>query len=71
MNTGSIEIINLKEHREVYIMKVIAFNGSPNEKGNTYEAIKAVATELQKENIEVEIIHVGNKVIRGCLACGG
>ena len=39
--------------------------------GNTYEAIKAVATELQKENIEVEIIHVGNKVIRGCLACGG
>ncbi|MCB2305265.1 flavodoxin family protein [Clostridium estertheticum] len=52
-------------------MKVLAFNGSPNKNGNTYEAIKAVATELKKENIEVEIIHVGNKVIRGCLACGG
>ena len=52
-------------------MKVIAFNGSPNKNGNTYEAIKAVAAELKKENIEVEIIHVGNKVIRGCLACGG
>ena len=52
-------------------MKVLAFNGSPNKNGNTYEAIKAVAKELEKENIEVEIIHVGNKVIRGCLACGG
>ncbi|MBM7871317.1 multimeric flavodoxin WrbA [Clostridium pascui] len=52
-------------------MKVIAFNGSPRKSGNTYEAIKAVANELEKENIEVEIIHVGNKVIRGCLACGG
>ncbi|MBE6068769.1 MAG: flavodoxin family protein [Clostridium lundense] len=52
-------------------MKVIAFNGSPRKNGNTYEAIKAVANELEKENIEVEVIHVGNKVIRGCLACGG
>lgn len=52
-------------------MKVLALNGSPHKNGNTYEAIKAVATELEKENIEVEIIHVGNKVIRGCLACGG
>jgi len=52
-------------------MKVLAFNGSPNKNGNTYEAIKAVAKEFEKENIEVEIIHVGNKVIRGCLACGG
>jgi multimeric flavodoxin WrbA len=56
---------------EVRIMKVLAFNGSPNKNGNTYEAIRAVALELEKENIEVEIIHVGNKVIRGCLACGG
>ncbi|WP_238885392.1 flavodoxin family protein [Clostridium sp. YIM B02551] len=52
-------------------MKVVAFNGSPRENGNTFEAIKAVAKELEKENIEVEIVHVGNKVIRGCLACGG
>ncbi|MFT8313115.1 MAG: flavodoxin family protein [Clostridium sp.] len=52
-------------------MKVVAFNGSPNKNGNTYEAIKVVAEELEKENIEVEIVHVGNKVIRGCLACGG
>lgn len=52
-------------------MKVVAFNGSPNKEGNTYHAIKMVAEELTKEGIEVEILHVGNKVIRGCTACGG
>ncbi|QCX33190.1 flavodoxin family protein [Caloramator sp. E03] len=51
-------------------MKVVAFNGSPKENGNTYYAIKTVADELYKEGIEVEIIHVGNKAIRGCIACG-
>ncbi|GAA0730485.1 flavodoxin family protein [Clostridium malenominatum] len=50
-------------------MKVVAFNGSPKQEGNTYHAIKMVAEELEKEGIEVEIIHVGNKIIRGCLAC--
>ena len=50
-------------------MKVIAFNGSPKKEGNTYHAIKMVTDELEKEGIEIEIIHVGNKTIRGCLAC--
>lgn len=51
-------------------MKVVAFNGSPKKEGNTYHAIKLVADELEKEGIEVEIIHVGNKSVKGCLACG-
>jgi len=50
-------------------MKVIAFNGSPKVNGNTNSAIEMVASELRKEGIEVEIIHVGNKIIRGCTAC--
>lgn len=50
-------------------MKVVAFNGSPNKEGNTYHAIKIIAAELEKEGIETEIIHVGNKSIRGCIAC--
>lgn len=52
-------------------MKVLAFNGSPRKEGNTYHAIKMAAEELEKEGIEVEIIHVGNKAIRGCIACNG
>ena len=51
-------------------MKTIAFNGSPKKNGNTYHAIKMVTDELEAEGIETEIIHVGNKAIRGCLACG-
>lgn len=51
-------------------MKVVAFNGSPKKEGNTYHAIKIVTKELEKENIETEIIHIGNKSIRGCTACG-
>ncbi|GAB6087244.1 flavodoxin family protein [Alkaliphilus crotonatoxidans] len=50
-------------------MKVLAFNGSPNKEGNTYHALKLVAEELEREGIEVEIIHVGNQKIRGCTAC--
>jgi multimeric flavodoxin WrbA len=52
-------------------LKVVAFNGSPRQEGNTYYALSTVGEELKKEGIEFEIIHVGNKAIRGCLACGG
>lgn len=51
-------------------MKVIAFNGSPNKGGNTSLAIKMVAAELAREDIETEIIHVGKQKISGCAACG-
>lgn len=52
-------------------MKVLLINGSPKAKGCTYTALLEVAKELEKENIETEIFHVGNKPIRGCMACGG
>ena len=51
-------------------MKVLLINGSPRAKGCTYTALSEVAKELEKENIETEIFHVGNKPIRGCTACG-
>jgi multimeric flavodoxin WrbA len=51
-------------------MKAVAFNGSPKPNGNTFHAIQMVAEELEKAGIATEIIHVGNKAIRGCLACG-
>jgi multimeric flavodoxin WrbA len=51
-------------------MKVVAFNGSPHAKGNTYTAIKAVADVLEQQGIGTEIIHVGASLIHGCLGCG-
>lgn len=50
-------------------MKVLMINGSPNSKGCTNTALSIVAETLNKEGIETEIIHVGNKAIRGCIGC--
>lgn len=50
-------------------MKVLLINGSPHEFGCTYTALSEVAKTLQEEQIETEIVHVGNKDIRGCMAC--
>ena len=50
-------------------MKVIAFNGSPRKKGNTYQSLQVVMGELQKEGIETEVIQLGGKNIHGCIAC--
>ena len=52
-------------------MKVLLINGSPRAKGCTYTALCEVTKELEKENIETEIFHIGSKPIRGCTACGG
>ena len=52
-------------------MKVLLINGSPKAKGCTYTALCEIAKELETENIETEIFHVGNKPIRVCMACGG
>ncbi len=52
-------------------MKVLLINGSPKAKGCTYTALCEVEKELIKEGITTEILHVGSKPIRGCMACGG
>jgi len=50
-------------------MKVIAINGSPHSKGNTWFALKTAGEALISEGIDFEIIHVGHQSIHGCLAC--
>ncbi len=51
-------------------MRVIAINGSPHKKGNTYHALTMVGKQLEQNGIDFEIIHIGHKSIRGCSACG-
>ena len=51
-------------------MKVLLLNGSPKANGNTAIALKEMAAVFAQEGVEAEIIHVGNKDIRGCVACG-
>jgi multimeric flavodoxin WrbA len=51
-------------------MKVLLINGSPNKNGCTYTALNEVAVQLNKNGIETNIFHIGNKPIQGCLNCG-
>ncbi len=51
-------------------MKVLILNGSPRVNGNTSIAVKELEKTFSKNNIDTEIIQVGNKDIRGCIACG-
>ena len=50
-------------------MKVLIINGSPKQNGNTSVAIKELVKTFEKENIETEVVHIGNKAVRGCIAC--
>ena len=50
-------------------MKVLLINGSPNAAGNTYIALNEMVKVFADNNIETEIVHVGNKVVRGCIGC--
>lgn len=50
-------------------MKVLLLNGSPHAKGSTYTALHEMEMVFQKNGIETGMIHVGNKDIRGCVAC--
>ena len=50
-------------------MKALLVNGSPRPRGCTYTALTELKNTLEAEGIEVELLHVGNKDIRGCIAC--
>lgn len=50
-------------------MKVLMINGSPRQKGNTALALAEIAGQLALKGIESEIVWIGNKPVRGCIAC--
>lgn len=49
-------------------MKILLISGSSRQDSNTELALKEVAKSLNEENIETEIIKIGND-IKGCMAC--
>lgn len=52
-------------------MKVLLINGSSHKEGNTFRALSMAAKTLEANGIETEIVQLGNKPVRGCIACGG
>ena len=51
-------------------MKVLIINGSPRVNGNTTIAVNELVKTFGEEGIETEVCQIGNKDIRGCIACG-
>lgn len=51
-------------------MKILLINGSPRANGNTAIALHEMEKVFASEGVETEYIQVGNKPIRGCMACG-
>ncbi|WP_405381079.1 flavodoxin family protein [Phascolarctobacterium sp.] len=50
-------------------MKVLLINGSPHANGNTALALQEMIKVFNAAGVETELVHVGNKVVRGCIAC--
>lgn len=51
-------------------MKVLIINGSPRKDGNCARLISEAVGIFEKEGVEYELYEIGNKDIRGCMACG-
>ncbi len=51
-------------------LKVLIINGSPRINGNTSVAIDELVRTFESDNIGTEVVQIGNKDIRGCIACG-
>lgn len=49
--------------------KVILLNASPRKNSNTKIVLEECAKEIQKENVETEIITLKGKKIQSCIAC--
>ena len=50
-------------------MKVLMINGSPRPDGNTALALGEMKKVFESAGVETTLMHVGNKAIRGCIAC--
>lgn len=50
-------------------MKVLLLSGSPRHNGNTFLALSEIANELHRLDIDSEIVQLGAKPVRGCIAC--
>ena len=51
-------------------MKVLIINGSPRKEGNCSLLLQEAIKIFEESGVEVDLYEIGNKDIRGCMACG-
>lgn len=52
-------------------LNVLLLNGSPRANGNTALALREMEEVFRANGVEVETVQIGNKEVRGCVACNG
>lgn len=52
-------------------MKVLLYNGSPRANGCTFTALSEIASVLNAQGVETEILQIGNRPVQDCIGCGG
>lgn len=67
---GKDEKSETETKNDIQLMKVLLINGSARKQGNTFTALSEVAKQLEKNGIGAEIVQIGAKPVRGCVACG-
>lgn len=67
---GSMVSCDAKEPGNEIKMKVLLINGSPRKEGNTATLLAEAAAQLSKNGIDSVVAQVGNRPVRGCIACG-
>jgi len=50
-------------------MNVLIINGSPRAGGNTSIALDEMVKVFEAEGVKAEVVQIGNKAVRGCIAC--
>lgn len=68
--TGAISSDAFAKDPEQKGLKVLLINGSSRAKGNTFTMLSEIASQLKKNGIDSEIVQIGVKPVRGCIACG-
>lgn len=52
-------------------LHVLMLNGSPRANGNTSIALREMERIFTESGVAVETVQVGNRAVRGCVACNG
>ena len=60
----------MKTGKGEMIMKVLIINASPRVHGNTAIAVDELVKTFESLGVQTEVVQIGTKVIRGCIACG-
>ena len=65
-----IHLSERDERGNIRMARVLLLNGSPHAHGCTAAALAEMIRVFRDEGVETELIQIGHRAVRGCIACG-